>query len=107
MIDGKNQFNPNAFMLLQTSDGCQIMSTTTGHSPNVMLMFETACAEYDWLNSVVAYGFARLWTGGVTIDVWQVCIQGDFELASNVPRKSFDSRDPTHATGIQAADLGT
>lgn len=44
----------------------------TGHAPNVFLLFETACGEYDWLNDVVAYGLAAQVAGGVAVDVFKV-----------------------------------
>lgn len=58
--------------LLQTSDDCNILVTEKGHAPNLFLEFETACDEYDWINSVVAYGIATQNPGGVSVMVWKV-----------------------------------
>lgn len=58
--------------LLQTSSGCDILVREKGHAPNVFMLFETGCDDYDWMNGVVAYGKAAQVAGGISVDVWKV-----------------------------------
>lgn len=58
--------------LLQTNDGCKVLVKEQGHAPNVLILFETACDAYDWLNKAVAYGLAAQVAGGISVDVWKV-----------------------------------
>lgn len=60
--------------LLQTADAppCNILVREQGHAPNVMMLFETACDAYDYLNGVVGYGLAAPVPGGISVQVFQV-----------------------------------
>lgn len=82
LVDGNGSFNPDVVYVLQTHDGGNILVREKGHAPNLLLLFETGSDEYDWLNSVVAYGQgSQVPGGGVSLDVWQVSIPLDFVLA--------------------------
>lgn len=72
LTDAQNYFNPDVVYLLETVDACNIFVREKGHAPNVMMLFETACDAYDYLNGVVAYGLAAQVTGGVSVQVFQV-----------------------------------
>lgn len=60
--------------LLETADAtpCDILVREKGHAPNVMMLFETACEQYDYLNGVVGYGLAKQIPGGVSVQVFSV-----------------------------------
>lgn len=78
LIDGNGSFNPDVVYVLQTHDGGNILVREKGHAPNLLLLFETGSDEYDWLNSVVAYGQGlQVPGGGVSLNVWQVSIPSD------------------------------
>ncbi|KAJ4414722.1 hypothetical protein N0V82_007774 [Gnomoniopsis sp. IMI 355080] len=77
LVDGDGYFNPDVVYLLQTSDACDILVHGTGHVPNVLVLFETACAKYDWLNGVVAYGLAAPVAGGISTQVFKVGVYED------------------------------
>lgn len=72
LTDADGNFNPDVVYLLQTSSGCDILVREKGHAPNVFMLFETACDDYDWMNGVVAYGKAARVAGGISMDVWKV-----------------------------------
>lgn len=73
LIDGNGSFNPDVIYVLQTKDGGNILVREKGHAPNLFLLFETGSDEYDWLNSVVAYGQGvQSPSGAVSLNVWQV-----------------------------------
>lgn len=75
LVDGNGSFNPDVVYVLQTHDGGNILVREKGHAPNLLLLFETGSDEYDWLNSVVAYGQgSQTPEGGVSLNVWQVSI---------------------------------
>ncbi|KAF3767170.1 hypothetical protein M406DRAFT_69331 [Cryphonectria parasitica EP155] len=84
LIDTDGTFDPNSAFLLQTWDGCQILCTATGHEPNVIATFDTACPAYDWLNKVVAYGSLVKTGTGIQADVWQSQSE-----ESNLPQRLF------------------
>ncbi|KAJ4394761.1 hypothetical protein N0V93_003981 [Gnomoniopsis smithogilvyi] len=77
LVDADGYFDPNVVYLLQTSDACNILVREKGHAPNVLLLFETACDKYDWLNGVVAYGLAAQVTGGISVEVFKVGVYED------------------------------
>ncbi|KAL1856506.1 hypothetical protein Daus18300_010663 [Diaporthe australafricana] len=72
LIDGNGGFNPDVVYVLQTHDGGNILVRERGHAPNLFLLFETGSDDYDWLNSVVAYGLGAQTKDGVSLSVWQV-----------------------------------
>ena len=74
LVDANGSFNPDVVYVLQTNDGCNILVREKGHAPNLLLLFETGSDEYDWLNSVVAYGQGVQSQGGVSLNVWQVSV---------------------------------
>lgn len=72
--------------MLQTHDGGNILVREKGHAPNLLLLFETGSDEYDWLNSVVAYGQGLQTQGGVSLNVWQVSIPLDYASAGHLEK---------------------
>lgn len=79
LVDANGSFNPDVVYVLQTHDGGNILVRERGHAPNLLLLFETGSDEYDWLNSVVAYGQGlQVPGGGVSLNVWQVSIPREF-----------------------------
>lgn len=74
LVDGNGSFNPDVVYVLQTHDGGNILVREKGHAPNLLLLFETGSDDYDWLNSVVAYGQGSQTQAGVSLNVWQVSI---------------------------------
>lgn len=73
LTDGQKFFDPDVVYLLQTSDACEILVREKGHAPNVVMLFETSCSQYNYLNGVVAYGLAAPIQGGVSAQVFSVC----------------------------------
>ncbi|KAL2292757.1 hypothetical protein FJTKL_07829 [Diaporthe vaccinii] len=72
LVDGNGSFNPDVVYVLQTHDGGNILVREKGHAPNLLLLFETGSDDYDWLNSVVAYGQGSQTQAGVSLNVWQL-----------------------------------
>lgn len=83
LVDANGAFNPDVVYVLQTHDGGNVLVREKGHAPNLFLLFETGSDEYDWLNSVVAYGQGvQVPGGGVSLNVWQVSIPFNYPWAS-------------------------
>lgn len=74
LTDGQKYFDPDVVYLLQTSDACDILVREKGHAPNVFMLFETSCDQYDYLNGVVAYGLAAQVAGGISVEVFRVSL---------------------------------
>ena len=60
-------------MFLQTTDGANIYVIAKGQGDNVHHTFETGHKKYAWLNNVVGYARGGRLSGGVQLNVWQVC----------------------------------
>ena len=83
LTDANGSVNPDVVYVLQTHDGGNILVREKGHAPNLLLLFETGSAKYDWLNSVVAYGLGSQIQGGVSLSVWQVSFPLECAQASS------------------------